>query len=270
MNLQLMLTKKLVPGSKAPDLSMVILDGKHRQSFYEHVIQQYKKGWDTQGDWYKQMFDRYYTANVQEHGVYRSIEAQTQSPLLIGGGQQTVLEAHITLHKTYGVPYIPGTALKGVSARLCRTYLGEQDQGFAEDGAYYKWLFGAQEQAGHIHYYDAFLTPGTVSGALRIDVLTPHHQAYNQLAAQGPGNTAGRTAEEAAAPRDDDSPEPVHFLTVQGCFRLMWSYTGPDDSVEKWLTMAEKLLCTALGEEGLGGKTNAGYGRLVASEEGSR
>lgn len=43
---------------------------------------------------------------------------QTATPLVVGLGQHTVLETGLTLHRLYGYPYIPGSALKGA----CRAY----------------------------------------------------------------------------------------------------------------------------------------------------
>src|SRR5262245_56883348 len=41
-------------------------------------------------------------------------EVSTRSRLLIGVGNPSPLENGLTLHHTYGVPYLPATALKGV------------------------------------------------------------------------------------------------------------------------------------------------------------
>jgi len=42
-------------------------------------------------------------------------EFKTISRLIIGQGQQTPLEVGVTIHHTYGIPYIPGSALKGLT-----------------------------------------------------------------------------------------------------------------------------------------------------------
>ena len=55
-----------------------------------------------------------------------------------------------------------------------------------------------------IHYFDAFpiveMNKNENKKLVEIDVLTPHHQKYNDGAKD--------------APRDDDDPVPVHYLIV--------------------------------------------------------
>src|SRR5579883_52355 len=46
--------------------------------------------------------------------------AQVKGRMAVGLGGGSVIETHITLHRTYGVPYIPGSALKGLALRYAR------------------------------------------------------------------------------------------------------------------------------------------------------
>ena len=48
--------------------------------------------------------------------------AETKARLSVGFGNTTPLETGLTLHRLYGVPYLPGTALKG----LCRSWALEE------------------------------------------------------------------------------------------------------------------------------------------------
>jgi len=43
-------------------------------------------------------------------------QGEVQGRLAINLGSESVLETSIALHHSYGVPYIPGSAIKGVSA----------------------------------------------------------------------------------------------------------------------------------------------------------
>jgi hypothetical protein len=63
-------------------------------------------------------------------------------------------------------------------------------------------------------------------------------------------------------PNDYDSPKPVAFLTVRPGARLLFALSGPAD----WTELAERLLRDALDHWGVGGKTSAGYGRLLAPD----
>ena len=159
-----------------------------------------------------------------------------------------MLETHLTLHATYGVPYLPGTALKGIAARYFRRYL--------DDNAFSQVLYGNKDAAANLGYYDALPVADQLADLIQLDVLTPHHQKYYQ------------TGE--SAPRDDDSPNPVQFLSVQGKFQVALGWNGnPDDpAAQEWLEISRQILLQALEQEGLGGKTNAGYGRIVGDREG--
>jgi len=52
--------------------------------------------------------------NITAINNVKTFEMQTASRLAIGLGNETVLENSMTLHHIYGVPYIPGSALKGI------------------------------------------------------------------------------------------------------------------------------------------------------------
>nr|MDQ3012024.1 type III-B CRISPR module RAMP protein Cmr6 [Acidobacteriota bacterium] len=41
--------------------------------------------------------------------------AHSLGRIVIGVGNESVLETSVTLHRTYGVPYLPGSALKGLA-----------------------------------------------------------------------------------------------------------------------------------------------------------
>ena len=180
----------------------------------------------------------------------------TTGRMVIGLGGENVLETGLTLHHTYGTPLIPGTALKGLASHYCDQVWGasETDQGFRkrqEDekvGEYYKAIFGTTEDSGHIIFHDAWITPETVVNSLQPDVMTPHHGDYYS----GKG-----------APTDFDDPNPVTFLSVVGTFHVVVSCDVPGAEGQKWAKLAFDLLAEALGGWGIGGKTNAGYGRLV-------
>src|SRR6185369_614959 len=51
--------------------------------------------------------------------------AQVVGRLIVGLGVESVLETSITLHRTYGVPYLPGSALKGLAAAAAHRRLAD-------------------------------------------------------------------------------------------------------------------------------------------------
>nr|WP_269669546.1 type III-B CRISPR module RAMP protein Cmr6 [Paenibacillus sp. GSMTC-2017] len=181
---------------------------------------------------------------------------ESTSNLWIGTGSHSILDTMLSLHRIYGVPYIPGTALKGVAAHYCHSYLGLQNEKFLQGGEWYTILFGSQDQQSFIYYYDAFPTPETVAASLRRDIMTPHHTEYNM-------SSAGQARN---APRDDDSPVPHLFMSAKADFNVMLSCENNDDAGREWLNAAKRILIQAIQQEGVGGKTNVGYGRFKLKE----
>jgi len=198
----------------------------------------------------------------QENSLQKPITEgffRTKGRLVIGLGGENVLETGITLHHTYGTPLIPGTALKGLASHYCDQVWGARDQGQGfkrwrkgeTGGDYHKSIFGTTDDSGHIIFHDAWITPETLVKSLQPDVMTPHHGDYYS---DESGNTP---------PTDFDDPNPVTFLSVVGNFHVAVSCDVPGTEGQKWANLAFDLLSDALQEWGIGGKTNAGYGRLV-------
>lgn len=168
---------------------------------------------------------------------------------VIGLGAATPLEVGLTLHHTYGVPYLPGSALKGLAAHYCHQVWGASDGKFARDGAAYKVLFGTKEDGGHIIFYDAWLCPDAQDDCLDQDVMTVHHPEYYQ-------------DKQGKAPTDFDDPNPITFLSAKGRFLLALRCDVASKSGAAWARLAMTLLQEALANWGIGAKTNAGYGRM--------
>ena len=195
---------------------------------------------------YKRFFSRW-EKTLQEVGA-RTRLAQVQGRLAIGLGAESVLETSIALHRTYGVPYIPGSALKGLAASFAHQYL-EGETWRKGTGEAHKELFGTTDQAGCVTFFDALYVPqsGHRKQALWQDIITVHHPDYYQR--------------KNAPPADWDSPTPIPFLTATGTYLI--ALAGPDD----WVEAAFSILEQALAQEGIGAKTNSGYGRMTLAPE---
>jgi CRISPR-associated protein Cmr6 len=169
--------------------------------------------------------------------------ARVRGRMVVGLGSESVLETSITLHHTYGVPYIPGSALKG----LARHYANEYVDGWKKEHSVI--VFGNDKKsddatAGYITFFDALYVPpqhGTEK-FLHSDVMTVHHGDYYMKG--------------TVAPADWDDPNPIPFISATGIYLL--ALAGPDD----WIEPTFKLLKLALSEEGIGAKTSSGYGRM--------
>jgi len=192
---------------------------------------------------YQLAFDRWQKA-LATLGC-KTEEISIHDRLIVGLGAESVLETAITLHHTYGMPYIPGTALKGLARHyfqreIARTLSPE------EQSQYITVLFGEQVNAGYITYFDAWYVPGECP--LRQDVMTVHHREYY--------STHGEKA-----PTDFDDPNPIGFLSARGTYLL--AVKGPN---VEWMSFTLKLLKKALADYGAGGKTSSGYGRIDVKE----
>lgn len=173
-------------------------------------------------------------------------EVQVRGRMVVGLGRESILETGITLNHTYGVPYLPGSSLKGLAAAAAHKKL-EEEAWRKEKGESHRILFGNQESSGYVTFHDALWIPEASQRLpFDLDVMTVHYPKYYQGENQPPSGI--------------ESPNPVAFLTTRGRFLL--AVSGP----EAWTRAAMRILRDALCEEGLGAKTAAGYGRFESFE----
>ncbi len=191
--------------------------------------------------------------HLQKLGNTRLFVATAESPIAVGLGNESVLEVGLTVHHTYGMPVIPGSALKG----LCRRGAAELEKEGKITREQFDVLFGYSKNngdasAGYITFWDAWYDPESVEGKpFHRDVITVHHPDYY----------SSRGAN--AFPTDFDDPNPVPFLVVKPGARFLFALTAPDQA---WGAFAENLLKWCLQYLGVGAKTNAGYGFFRTDE----
>jgi CRISPR-associated protein Cmr6 len=217
----------------------------------------------------------------------RLAELTLASRLLVGHGNSSAIDVGITVHHTWGVPVIPGSALKGLVAhyvdatygpnepdkkpweqqgdeRTRASYQGVTWSGPRIDrgpGAVYRALFGAPDARED----DAMREHGVEAGA-SAGLVTFHDAIYvpNSIADDKPFAADVLTVHQKdyydssgkSAPNDYDSPNPVAFVTVRPKCRLLLALSGPGE----WTELAGQLLKDALEKWGVGSKTSAGYG----------
>jgi len=202
-------------------------------------------------DLYKAFYQRWFT-DLHESGA-RIATFKTTSPMAIGLGNESVLETSIALHRTYGVPYLPGSALKGLAATYARL-MGGKDWQPGEEA--YQIVFGDTSSAGYITFLDALCKPDQEQieeYPLHIDVITVHHGNYYK----GPD-----AQKKIAPPADWDSPNPVSFLCARGSYLVALNADPKLDNRARWLDAVLSLLTEALLVLGIGAKTSSGYGRM--------
>lgn len=174
-------------------------------------------------------------------------KAECDGRMVVGLGNESVLETAISLHHTYGVPLIPGSALKGLASSFASCKL--ESPLWRKSAAGHRTVFGTTEQAGYVVFHDALYLPTGSGKPLFPDVVTTHHPDYYQ-----------RDPASAEVPADWDSPIPVPFVSCTGSFLVAISGPGA------WTSAVWKILQVALKQEGIGAKTSRGYGRLTLGE----
>lgn len=191
-------------------------------------------------DLYRRFYERWKISLEQSGAQFK--QAKTLGRLAINLGAESVLETSIALHRTYGTPYIPGSALKGLASHYAMNHL--ETKSWGKDSPAFKVLFGDTTSAGYVTFFDALYVPGSGhrEKPLWPDVITVHHPDYYQG--------------QASPPADWDNPTPIPFLTATGSFMLALS--GPAG----WVDKTFEILALALENEGIGAKTSSGYGRM--------
>lgn len=180
--------------------------------------------------------------------VHRRLQAADR--LFIGLGGASLLEFGLTLHHVYGLPSIPGSALKGVCSGYANAVWGQAEQGWLSGKPLHACLFGNPAQpdggdpgsSGAVDFLDAWWIPENSSPFVP-EIINPHHPNYY-------------VADTPAAPSDADQPIPIKMLAVAGSF--LFVVRGPAG----WNDLAMDLLTETLTHWGVGGKTRAGYGRF--------
>jgi len=197
--------------------------------------------------------------------------------MVVGLGIGTVYETGMTLHHIYGIPYIPGSALKGVTRNfiLTEVYLpslsnpenGDGIEQVAFRDPLFCDIFGCRETSiykearhGHVIFYDAFPSEAPT---IEADIMNSHYQDYYS---------------RGEPPTDDMDPNPVTFLTVKDTtFHFMLSEREkrgndavhgepvlynqtPEEYRDSLLSITTYWCKRALTEHGVGAKTAVGYG----------
>lgn len=203
---------------------------------------------------YKTRATSFVEASVQN--TCRLLYARALGRLVIGLGAKGVLEAGLRVEPTWGVPVLPGSALKGLAAAAAHQLVSgdwKKSAGWprakaANPPSSFENLFGTRDAAGLVIFHDAWWVPDENYLPFAPDIMTVHHGDYYQSKGKPP------------APTDFDTPTPVAFMTVTGRYLVVL------EGEENWCRAAEKLLELGLSQLGIGAKTSAGYGRMNLEE----
>lgn len=193
--------------------------------------------------------------------------------MVVGLGGETVLETDITLHALYGIPFIPGSALKG----LTRAYVASEENEYFVPGKKSDKLEASKEaktdhprvqrvfgketdkgtEAGTVIFYDALPVNGVATFV--IDIMNPHYPKYYETL----------KSNSITPPANDQSPVPITFLTVTNTiFAFALAPRNPNEPEHtEDVVLATQWLRKALQHYGVGGKTSAGYGYFTFPEQ---
>ncbi|GBE54824.1 RAMP superfamily protein [archaeon BMS3Bbin15] len=203
--------------------------------------------------------------NIEKLNIdIKSIILKPDWRLIVGLGNESVYETSMTLHHIYGIPYIPGSAIKGVvRSYIITEKFGsdekkalKEDQGFCDIFGCPKESFYNESRQGKISFFDALpLSKPTI----KPDIMNPHYGTYYS---DSSGNVP---------PADDHSPKPIFFLTVKDAeFEFIIGIKEKDNTAiqkgifeDKYpLEAGYEWMKKALNEHGIGAKTAVGYGYL--------
>ncbi len=229
-------------------------DNKKKNPYADHIRQ---TGEIDEPPAYEAFYKRW-KAGLEQMGAQMR-EADVVGRLAAGLGGESVIENGMTLHRTYGVPIIPGSSLKGTTRAYAAANLDgvwgttKDKNGKDVYGDAFRTLFGGQviasgktegekARAGIAVFYDALPIPGTFH--IHNEVMTVHHKQYYK--------------DGSKPPADWDSPTPIPFPSVSGKFLI--ALHAPD--APEWASSGMGILKMALAERGVGGKTSSGYGRF--------
>lgn len=217
-------------------------------------LQEFIKIYDKQKENYKNIYNRFVTSvnSLEKNGYYVNEikDLQTDWHLIAGLGGESVLETSISLHPLYGFPYIPGSAVKGLARAYAvivdKKACDKDDQKINQQSSIDEEavnVFGNQEQAGQVIFYDAI--PFENLPELKLDIMNNHYNDYYN---------------KSVHPTDSLTLLPIYFVTVGAGQKFSFMLASKNDAL---LKKAVNWLEEGLKDLGAGGKTSAGYGYFI-------
>jgi CRISPR-associated protein Cmr6 len=199
-----------------------------QDSYYPHAYQRWEKYCQSNKD--------------AKNGAYSEFTLQHRA--LIGLSDPSLWNTNITLHSTYGVPYIPGTALKGLAKHYALSLKHQKDNdGLVISDQQISVLFDSDIAAHAVRFHNAWWVPNSGLGSQAGDQqrplvregINPHHSKFKP--------------DGSGVPSPTDSTVPVPQIGTHGKFLVAVS------GASAWAEVALYLLQLALEREGVGART---------------
>ena len=204
-------------------------------------------------------------------GHILTMDALSIAPVSTGLGNAHPLENGFAFLNPYGLPYLPGSGVKGVlrqaARELARGEWGDTG-GWTEDAITH--LFGLEsDDGGKVHQRGALrfwdVVPQITGDSLQVEVMTPHQSHYYQQ----PEKPAGSSTN----PHDSGQPIPIHFLTVPPGSRFTFHMQCDVPFLRRnaallaeggqWQLLLQAAFVHAFAWLGFGAKTAVGYGAMA-------
>lgn len=172
--------------------------------------------------------------NARQAGTICTIKATATAPFTTGLGNEHPLENGFAFLWPYGLPYLPGSGVKGVVRRAAQELaegVWEEDRGLKDlhhpryrigigsgkkrqtlELSVLDVLFGREPPQGDsnavrgaLSFWDVI--PQIAGDSLLVEVMTPHQSHYYQQKRE-------RKSGDSITPHDSGQPNPIFFLTV--------------------------------------------------------
>jgi len=223
--------------------------------------------------------------------------ATSIAPFTTGLGNEHPLENGFAFLNPYGLPYLPGSGVKGV-LRAAAHELANGDWGTSDwehskadlkrhevskrddkEGGKSKYLFSASDidvlfgseapngenhLRGVLSFWDVI--PQIKGDSLMVEIMTPHQSHYYQKAKNAP----------VISPHDSGSPIPISFLTVPPDSEFAFHVVCDSNRLEhlahdlaaneRWKVLLREAFKHAFNWLGFGAKTAVGYGAMESED----
>lgn len=221
-----------------------------------------------------------------------TLEATATAPFTTGLGNEHPLENGFAFLNPYGLPYLPGSGIKGVLRQAARELASGQwgdtcgwteelihqppwSDGRKIDLSVLDALFGRETEDGssdHVRgalsFWDAL--PQIPGDSLSVDIMTPHQSHYYQ-------QKQDRKSGNSTSPHDSGAPNPISFLTLPPgthftfhvrCDMAHLEWLAPDLAHnQRWQTLLTAAFEHAFEWLGFGAKTAVGYGAMQSQAQ---
>ncbi len=193
-----------------------------------------------------------------------TLPAVSTSPFMTGTGMEHPLENGFAFLQPYGMPYLPGSSIKGVLRRTAELLAAGEFNGEKHgwDTPAIEALFGPEPKQdedtsrGALLFWDVIIEPKDYK--LGMDILTPHFGDYY----------FGKST-----PHESGQPIPNPFLVVPPGAKFQFHIQCnvaliKDEQIRSnWCKLVQTALEHAFDWLGFGAKTAVGYGAMQEDQE---